>query len=70
MKAVNMKNYKFGYKGFYFRMQGFGMYDEETNSFVSMDGKEPYVLGTKKLTQACIDGGWPELCKMRVQPIA
>ena len=54
MKAVNMKNFRFGtgYTCFYF--SGFGMYDEETKTFVSADGRMPYVLRTKKLVEACI----------------
>lgn len=59
IKAVNMKNYKFG-KGANARYSGFGMLDTETNTFVSFDGVTPYVLNTKKVIQSCIDAGWPE----------
>ena len=59
IKAVNMKNYRFG-KLANIMYKGFGMLDTETNSFVSFDGKTPYVLTTKKIIQSCIDGGWAE----------
>lgn len=57
IKAVNMKNYRFGKLGNK-RFSGFGAIDTDTNSFVSFDGINPYVLGTKKLIQSCIDAGW------------
>ena len=59
MKAVNMKNYRFGkYANKWYI--GFGILDEETNTFASFDGKHPYVLPRKKIIQSCIDAGWPE----------
>lgn len=42
--AVNMKNYKFGNKSY----SGFGIFDERTFSFVSVDGKNPYTVSKKK----------------------
>lgn len=63
MKAVNMKGYKFGSGSYKFTMNGFGMFDTETEEFVSFDGKIPYVLRTKKLTEICIEGKWPEKLK-------
>ena len=57
LKAVNMKNYRFGKKaniGAY----GFGILDEETNTFVSLEGFRPYCLRTKKIMQSIIDSGW------------
>ena len=69
MKAVNMKNYRFGTKGFAFMMEGFGMYDEETDSFASIDGRVPYVLRTKKAIEACIEADFPNVvCRRRVKP--
>lgn len=62
IKAVNMKNYKFG-KLANVRYSGFGMLDTETDTFVSFDGVTPYVLTTKKIIQSCIDGGWAETLK-------
>lgn len=47
LKAVNMKNYRFG-KLQNIQYIGFGIIDTETNSFVSYDGFEPYVLERKK----------------------
>lgn len=57
IKAVNMKGYRFGKTGS-IRYVGFGMLDEESNSFFSFDGKTPYVLPVKKIIQSCIDAGW------------
>lgn len=54
MKAVNMKNYKFGKLGNTY-YEGFGILDTETNSFVSLDGIHPYVLAKKSIIQICID---------------
>ena len=59
IKAVNMKNYRFGKLGNY-RYEGFGMLDTETNTFVSYNGSDPYVLRTKKIIQSCIDAKWFE----------
>lgn len=56
MKAVNMKNYKFEKKTTTSIYKGFGILNEETNTFVSLDGTHPYVLGSKKAIQACING--------------
>lgn len=62
IKAVNMKNYRFGKLGnIYYK--GIGMLDTESNTFLSMNGKDPYVLTTKKVIQSCIDGGWPVTMK-------
>lgn len=59
IKAVNMKSYRFGkLANRYYK--GFGMLDTETNTFVSFDGVNPYVLGSKKYIQSCIDGDWPK----------
>lgn len=57
IKAVNMKNYRFGKNANQYYI-GFGMLDTETNTFVSLDGIHPYVLGTKKIIEACIAGDW------------
>lgn len=58
MKAVNMKNYRFGKMAN--RMYiGFGILDTETDEFVSHNGKDPFVLTTKKHVQSCIDADWP-----------
>lgn len=46
IKAVNMKNYRFGKLASRAYM-GFGMLDTETNTFCSFDGVNPYVLGKK-----------------------
>ena len=62
IKVVNMKNYRFGKLG-NIAYTGFGMLDTTSNTFLSFDGKTPYVLRTKKIIQACIDGGWPESMK-------
>lgn len=62
IKAVNMKNYRFGKKA-NIAYKGFGMLDTETDTFVSFDGINPYVLATKKVIQGCIDGNWPETLK-------
>ena len=62
IKAVNMKNYKFG-KLANIEYIGFGMLDTETNTFVSYDGFKPYVLERKKMIQSCIDAGWPATMK-------
>lgn len=62
IKAVNMKNYRFG-KLANRVYNGFGMLDTETNTFVSFDGVNPYVLTTKKYIQSCIDGNWAETLK-------
>lgn len=62
IKAVNMKNYRFG-KLSNKRYIGFGMLDTESNTFVSFDGITPYVLSSKKYIQSCIDGNWPETLK-------
>ena len=67
MKAVNMKNYKFGDKVKWYYVKGFGMYDEATNSFASMDGKTPYILDTKKLMEACIAADFESICKYRIK---
>ena len=64
--AVNMKNYKFGAGRFTCSMQGFGMLDTDTDQFVSMDGRVPYVLRTKKIVEGCIAAGWPEQIRLRV----
>lgn len=62
IKAVNMKDYKFGkHENIFYK--GFGMLDTESNTFVSFDGATPYVLRTKKIIQSCIDEGWPETLK-------
>lgn len=66
IKAVNMKGYEFGGKGYSFIMEGFGMLDTETDKFVSHDGRIPYVLRSKKLVQSCIEAGWPETFPKRV----
>lgn len=58
IKAVNMKNYKFKRGSYTVWYVGFGILDTETNEFLSMDGKNPYVLNTKKIVQSCIDAGW------------
>lgn len=42
--AVNMNRYKFGSAQY----KGFGIFDERTFSFVSIDGKNPYVVAQKK----------------------
>lgn len=57
IKAVNMKNYRFGKSANKYYI-GFGMLDTDTNTFVSFDGCTPYVLSTKKYIQSCIDGDW------------
>lgn len=62
IKAVNMKNFRFGKAG-NVRYVGFGMLDTETNDFVSFDGCTPYVLKTKKLIESCIAAEWPETMK-------
>lgn len=62
IKAVNMKNYKFGKLG-NIRYTGFGMLDTESDTFVSFDGATPYVLGTKRIIQSCIDGAWADTLK-------
>lgn len=67
MRAVNMKNYKFGSAIKWGFTKGFGMYDEERNEFVSADGKIPYVLDTKKLVESCISAGFADSFKYRVQ---
>lgn len=59
IKAVNMKNYRFGKNGSR-AYKGFGIIDTETNTFASFDGFHPYVLAQKKYIQSCIDGGWVE----------
>ena len=71
MKAVNMKNYKFRKTagGFTYYFNGFGIYDEETESFVSVDGKKPFVLDRKYIAESCIKDGWPQNVKMRVSAI-
>lgn len=68
IKAVNMKNYRFGKlaNAFY---TGFGMLDTDTEKFVSLDGIHPYVLGRKKVIQSIIDGGSVEHMPERA-PIA
>ena len=62
IKAVNMKSYRFGKYG-NIEYHGFGMLDTETDTFVSFDGRTPYVLATKKIIQSCIDANWPESLK-------
>ena len=62
IKAINMKNFRFGKLGNQ-QYIGFGMYDTDTEMFLSLDGVQPYVLRTKKIIQSCIDGGWPETMK-------
>ncbi len=62
IKAVNMKNYRFG-KLANKQYIGFGMLDTKTNEFLSFDGQNPYVLTTKKIIQSCIDAEWPETMK-------
>ena len=42
--AVNMNRYKFGNMQY----RGFGIFDERTFSFVSIDGKNPYTVAQKK----------------------
>ena len=66
IKAVNMKNYRFGKRANIF-YSGFDMLDMENNTFVSFDGITPYVLDTKKIIQSCIDAGWPETIKRAAQ---
>lgn len=62
IKAVNMKTFRFGKLGNSYYI-GFGMYDTDTEKFLSLDGIQPYVLRTKKTIQSCIDGGWPATMK-------
>lgn len=62
IKAVNMKNYKFG-KLANIQYKGFGMLDTETDTFVSFTGFEPCVYRTKKLVQEFINDGWPAVQK-------
>ena len=62
IKAINMKNFRFGKLGNR-QYIGFGMYDTDTEMFLSLDGIHPYVLRTKKIIQSCIDGGWPATMK-------
>ena len=62
MKAVNMKNYRFGQQANH-QYIGFGILDEATNTFASFDGKNPYVLPIKKTIQSCIDAGWADSLK-------
>lgn len=57
LKAVNMKNYRFG-KLSNIVYEGFGAIDTETNEFISFDGSTPYVLRTKKIMQSVIDADW------------
>lgn len=57
IKAVNMKNYRFGKLG-NIRYTGFGILDTESNEFLSFNGKDPYVLTKKKVIQSCIDAEW------------
>ena len=59
IKAVNMEKYRFGKLGNK-EYIGFGMLDTETNTFISLDGFNPYVLRKKRIIQSCIDAGWPE----------
>ena len=42
--AVNMNRYKFGN----IQYKGFGIFDERTFSFVSLDGRNPYTVAQKK----------------------
>lgn len=62
MKAVNMKNYRFG-KNANSYYEGFGILDTETDTFASFDGRDPYVLRRKHIVQSCIDAGWTETMK-------
>lgn len=66
IKAVNMKNYRFGKNANRYYV-GFGMLDTETNTFVSFDGIHPYVLGTKKIIESCIAGDWAATLKRVAQ---
>lgn len=66
IKAVNMKNFRFGKNG-NVEYIGFGMWDEETNEFCSFDGFRPYVLAKKKYIDSCIAADWAETLK-RVKP--
>lgn len=62
IKAVNMEKYRFGKlgnKGYV----GFGMLDTKTDTFVSLDGFNPYVLRKKRIIQLCIDECQPETMK-------
>lgn len=59
LKAVNMKNYRFG-KLQNIQYVGFGILDTENNSFVSYDGFKPYVLDRKNIIQSVIDAEWPK----------
>lgn len=58
-KVVNMKGYRFGEKK-NIEWIGFGIIDEKTNSFISLEGFKPYCLATKKIMQSVIDSGWCE----------
>ena len=62
IKAVNMKDYRFGKLG-NIHYTGFGMINTETKEFYSFDGKLPYVLRTKRIMESCIAGGWFETMK-------
>ncbi len=62
IKAVNMNKYRFG-KLANISYKGFGMYDTESDTFVSYDGIVPYVLTTKKMIESCILADWPSTLK-------
>lgn len=58
IKAVNVTSYRFGKLANMCYSRGFGALDTETNEFLSLDGKFPYVLERKKLVQSVIDANW------------
>lgn len=70
MKAVNMKNYKFEKEATTSIYMGYGILDEETNTFVSLDGVHPYVLCKKSTAQTCINGALDlETCERVPVPV-
>lgn len=62
IKAVNMKNYRFGRRA-NISYSGFGMLDTDSDTFVSFNGVTPYVLTIKKTIEACILADWPSTLK-------
>lgn len=70
MKAVNMKKYEFKKESTTSIYMGYGILDEETNTFVSLDGVHQYVLCKKSTAQTCINGALDlETCERVPVPV-
>ena len=57
MKSVNMKSYTFGNDKVRKSFKGYGMYDEKKNAFLSVDGRNPYVVSQKRTADKVLSQG-------------